>query len=145
MLQKMNHVQYSNGIKVKGVPVLNRAQRHEDVFGESNYSSTHLLILALDGGEWSASRPRRFTPRERASGNHWIGGWVDSRGCLDMVLKRKIHSTRRESSPDHPIIQPVASRYIDWLSRLYGNGINWILNLEKQNKIFKALLSVTSD
>jgi hypothetical protein len=34
------------------------------------------LTLALDGGEWSASRPGRFTPRERAPGTHWIGGWV---------------------------------------------------------------------
>jgi hypothetical protein len=24
----------------------------------------------LDGGEWSASRPGRFTPRERAPGTH---------------------------------------------------------------------------
>jgi hypothetical protein len=30
------------------------------------YSSTHSLTSALDGGEWSASRPGRFTPRERA-------------------------------------------------------------------------------
>jgi hypothetical protein len=27
------------------------------------YSSTHSLNLALDGGEWSASRPGRFTPQ----------------------------------------------------------------------------------
>jgi hypothetical protein len=26
----------------------------------------HSLTSALDGGEWSASRPGRFTPRERA-------------------------------------------------------------------------------
>jgi hypothetical protein len=26
--------------------------------------STHSLASALDGGEWSASRPGRFTPRE---------------------------------------------------------------------------------
>jgi hypothetical protein len=27
----------------------------------------------VTGGEWSASRPDRFTPGERASGSHWIG------------------------------------------------------------------------
>jgi hypothetical protein len=32
------------------------------------------LALALDGGEWSASRPDCFTPRERATGTHWMGG-----------------------------------------------------------------------
>jgi hypothetical protein len=30
------------------------------------YSSTHSLTSALDGGEWSVSRPGRFTPKERA-------------------------------------------------------------------------------
>jgi hypothetical protein len=28
------------------------------------------LTSALDGGEWSASHPGRFTPRERAPGTH---------------------------------------------------------------------------
>jgi hypothetical protein len=44
-------------------------------------------------GEWSASRPGRFTPlpppRERAYGTHWIGGWVGPRAGLDDVEKRK--------------------------------------------------------
>jgi hypothetical protein len=40
-------------------------------------------------GEWSASRPDRFTPGEKAPGNHWIGGWVDSRAGLDYLKKRK--------------------------------------------------------
>jgi hypothetical protein len=35
-----------------------------------------LLTSALDGGEWSASCPGRFTPRERVPGTHWIGGSV---------------------------------------------------------------------
>jgi hypothetical protein len=35
------------------------------------------LTSALVGGEWSASRPGRFTPREGALGTHWIRGWVD--------------------------------------------------------------------
>jgi hypothetical protein len=35
-----------------------------------------LLITALDGVEWSASRPGLFTPREIASGAHWIRGWI---------------------------------------------------------------------
>jgi hypothetical protein len=42
------------------------------------------LTSALVGGEWSASRPARFTPRERGPGTHWIGGWVDPRACLDV-------------------------------------------------------------
>jgi hypothetical protein len=48
------------------------------------------LTSAVAGGEWSASRPGRFTPGERASGTHWIGGWVDlPRAGLDTAKKRK--------------------------------------------------------
>jgi hypothetical protein len=31
------------------------------------------LTSALVGGEWSASRPGRFTSEERAPGTHWVG------------------------------------------------------------------------
>jgi hypothetical protein len=47
------------------------------------------LTLALVGGEWSVSRPGRFTPEERDPSTHWIGGWVDPRAGLDDVEKRK--------------------------------------------------------
>jgi hypothetical protein len=62
------------------------------------------LTLALDGDEWSASRPCRFTPGVGAPGTHWIGGWVDPRGGLDAVAKRKkSHQCPcRELNPDHP-------------------------------------------
>jgi hypothetical protein len=78
--------------------------------GEWRYSSTHSLT-ALDGGEWSASRPGHFTSKERVPGTHWIGGWVGSIAVLDAVVKRKIPSPRRESNPRTPIVQPVAQRY----------------------------------
>jgi hypothetical protein len=40
-------------------------------------------------GEWSASRPCRFTSGEITSGTHWIEGSVDPRAGLDGVEKRK--------------------------------------------------------
>jgi hypothetical protein len=86
----------------------NWAPRHEGVLEEWRYSSTHSLTSALDGRAWSASRPSRFTPRERAAGTHWIGGRVGPRTVLDAVVKRKIPSPRRESKPRTPIVQPVA-------------------------------------
>jgi hypothetical protein len=69
------------------------------------------LTSALDGGEWSASRPGHFTPRGKAPFTHWIGGWVGCTAILDAVVKRKILSPRRESNPRTPIAQPVAQRY----------------------------------
>jgi hypothetical protein len=48
------------------------------------------LTSALDGGEWSASRPCCFIPGERAPSTHSIGGWVGPRVGLHTVEKRNI-------------------------------------------------------
>jgi hypothetical protein len=63
--------------KGKFVPILSTTPWRR--IGKWRYSSTHSLTSALDGGEWSASRPGRFTPSERAPRTHWIGGWVGPR------------------------------------------------------------------
>jgi hypothetical protein len=55
--------------------------------GELGYSSTHSLTSALDGGEWSASRPGRFIPGERDPCTHWIAGWVGPRAVLDTMAQ----------------------------------------------------------
>jgi hypothetical protein len=39
-----------------------------------------ILTSSLDEGEWSASRPGRFTPGERAPSTHWIGGRMGRSG-----------------------------------------------------------------
>jgi hypothetical protein len=44
---------------------------------------------------------------------------VGLRACPDAVVKRKISSPRRESNLDHPIVQPVASRYLDDCNDLF--------------------------
>jgi hypothetical protein len=90
------------------------APRHWGVLGEWRYSSTHSLTSALDGGEWSASRPGRFTPRERAPGTHWIGGWVGPRAVLDTLVWRNTSSSCWESNPRTPMVQPITQCYTDW-------------------------------
>jgi hypothetical protein len=47
------------------------------------------LTLALDGCEWSVSRPGCFIPREIAAGTHWVGGWVGPRTGMNAVEKRE--------------------------------------------------------
>jgi hypothetical protein len=74
---------------------------------EWRYRFTHSLTSALDGGEWSASRPGRFIVREGTPGTRWIGGWVGSRAVLDAMVKRKIHSPCRELNLRTLIVQPV--------------------------------------
>jgi hypothetical protein len=91
------------------------------------YSCTHFLASLLDGGEWSASRPSRFTTRERAPGTHWIGDWMSPRVVLDAVVRRKIPSPRRESNPRTP--RPVRNQsYTDW-------AITVLERIVKKNKI----------
>jgi len=79
------------------VPVLNLAQRHEGELGEWRYSSTLSLTSALYGGEWSAARPGRFTPRKRTTPSHWIRGWVGPRAVQDAVVKRLEYSIMSKS------------------------------------------------
>jgi hypothetical protein len=45
------------------------------------------LTSALVGGEWSGSRPGRFTAEERGAATSWLGGWVDPRAGLDDMEK----------------------------------------------------------
>jgi hypothetical protein len=60
------------------------------------------LTSALDEGEWSASCLGRFTPKERAPGTHWIGGWMGPRASVDTAVRRKIPNPCRDSNPYHP-------------------------------------------
>jgi hypothetical protein len=48
------------------------------------------LTSALVEGEWSSSRPNRFTPGEKAPDNNWVGGQEGPRTGLDDVERRKI-------------------------------------------------------
>jgi hypothetical protein len=97
--------------------VLNQAPRHEDVLGSGGIA-TRILDSTLNTGEWSASRPGSFIPKESTPGTYWIGGWVGTRAGLDAVVKREIPSPHRESKSRTLIIQPVAQS----LCRLSYNG-----------------------
>jgi hypothetical protein len=66
------------------------------------------MTSALDGAEWSASCPGRFTPGERAPGTHWIEGWVDPRGGLDDFEKRKFLTL--PGLEIRPLIRPARSQ-----------------------------------
>jgi hypothetical protein len=77
----------------------------------------HALFDLGTRWRWVVSfTPRPLYPRERTPVTHWIGGWASPRTVLDAVVKRKIPSSRRESNPRTPIVQPVAQRYTDWAS-----------------------------
>jgi hypothetical protein len=104
-IRSFYHLQQAK-VKLSLCFCFNRAPRHEDVLGEWRYSSTHSLTSALDGGEWSTSRPGHFTPKERAAGTHWIGDWVGPRACSGRGGEEKYSQPLPGLEP--PIVQPVA-------------------------------------
>jgi len=73
------------------------------------------LTLVLNGGGWSASQPSHFTPRERACGTHWIGGWVGPRTDLKGLTKRKKshYCHCQELNPTHSTCSIVCIMQID--------------------------------
>jgi hypothetical protein len=73
---------------------------HEYIWGSGGIAPP-FLTSALDEGEWSASRPWRSTPGERAPCTHWTGGWVCPKVGLDVLNKTKILHCR-ESNPGRP-------------------------------------------
>jgi hypothetical protein len=56
---------------------------HEDVWRSEG-------IAPLDRGEWSASQPGRFTPKERAARSHSIGRWVDPRAFQHVAISTEV-------------------------------------------------------
>jgi hypothetical protein len=86
-------------------------------YGEVDVWVHIFLTLALVGGEWSASRPGRFTSEERAPGTHWIGGWVDPRSSLDDVEKRKYLTVPRLEP--RPLGRPARSQSLYRLRYLF--------------------------
>jgi hypothetical protein len=91
------------------------------------------LTSAIDGGDWSALRPGRFTPREKAPRTHWLEGWLGQSRSVPGGEKI-IPSPRRESNPRNPIVHSVVQRYTIELSRLYFSlndleQLNILINL----------------
>jgi len=86
------------------------------------YFLPKVLTSTLDGGEWSVSHPCCFTPRERAPGAPWIGGWVGPRAILD-TGEEKIPSPHQELNPRTPIVQPIAQCYTNLSSLLLNPSV----------------------
>jgi hypothetical protein len=61
---------------------------HEDILGSVGITPPFLSSVVV-GGEWSASCPGHFTPREISLCSHWMGGWVGIRVSPDAVEKEK--------------------------------------------------------
>jgi hypothetical protein len=120
---------FLDGLQIQGF-LSSPATRHGGAWGERRYSSYSFSTSALDGGEWSASRPgRAFTP-----GTHCTGGWVGPRAGLDTEARGRILCPRRGSNPDRPVVQPVVRHYTAWANPAPVQGVT--------NNIFSQLYVV---
>jgi hypothetical protein len=99
------------------------------------------FISTLDGDEWSASCPSRFTCRESAPVAYYIGGSVDPRAGLDNVEKRKTslstagnrtrviqfvapHSTDKVIQVSHQVYYKRNLKFLSSYSFYAGNATN---------------------
>jgi hypothetical protein len=62
------------------------------------------MTPALGRGDWSALRPGRAIPEERAPGTHCIGGWVGPRAGLDTAARGKTLCLCRGSNPGRLVL-----------------------------------------
>jgi len=73
-------------VKLSHIKTLRRIMT---TYGGVEVYTQEFINSALDGGEWSASRPERSTPPERVAATHFIRGCVGPRISLDARAKRK--------------------------------------------------------
>jgi hypothetical protein len=82
--------------------------------GEDVYSSYSFTTSAVDGDEWSASRPDRALPPEKGLPVPIIqeAGWAPE-PVWTQRLEEKSFRLCRGSNLDRPVVQPVDRHYTD--------------------------------
>jgi hypothetical protein len=89
---------HSQTAKSKAVPL-----RHAGAKRERKYSSYSFFTLALDGGEWSASRPGRALPLGKDPPPPKPNGWVDLRAGLNTKARGKFLFLCQSTKPGRPV------------------------------------------
>jgi hypothetical protein len=80
--------------------------------GGEKYRSYSFSTSALDGGEWSASRPGRALPSGKGPPVPIVqeAGWAPE-PVWTQRLEEKSFCLCRGSNPDRPVVQPVVRHY----------------------------------
>jgi hypothetical protein len=103
---------------------------------ERRYSSYSFTTSALDGSEWSASRPGRALPPGKGL-QVPIGqrGWVGPRAGLDTGFKGNILLPCQRSNVDCLGVQSVARHYTDWATPAPKTYIPLLVNMRMMRNI----------
>jgi hypothetical protein len=90
--------------------------------GGEEYSSYSFTTSALDGGEWSASRPGRALPPGKGPPVPIVqgAGWAPEPVWTQRIEDKSLRLCRG-SNLDYLVVQPVARHYTDWATRLTVN------------------------
>jgi hypothetical protein len=99
----------------KSCPII----RHGGAWVERRYSSYSFSTSALDGGEWSASRPGRAFAPEKGTPVPIVqeAGWAPEPVWTQRLEEKSICQCRG-SNLDRPVVQPVARHCTAWATRL---------------------------
>jgi hypothetical protein len=98
----------------------------EGAYGDRMYRSYLLMTSALDGCEWSASRPGRALPPEKGPPVSIVkeAGW-SSEPVWTQRLEEKSFCLFRGSNPDRPVVQPVARRLFKLRMSMQCEWMRW--------------------
>jgi hypothetical protein len=97
--------------------------RHEGAWGVRRYSFYSFLTSALDGGEWSASRPGRALPPREGSPVP-IGqeaGWASE----PVSTQRQEEKSSASVGDRTPVVQSVVRHYNDWVTPAPKSAFLW--------------------
>jgi hypothetical protein len=90
-------------------------QSHNTPVQAQGGAELYLIFIHDLGTGWVSVTTRpRFTPGERTSGTHWLGGWMGPTVRLDTEARRKIFRLCRGSNSNSPVVQSVVRHYTDW-------------------------------
>jgi hypothetical protein len=100
---------------------------------EIRYSSYSFSNSALDGGEWSASRPGRALPPGKGPSVPILqeAGWAPE-PVWTQRLEEKSSCLCRGSNLDRLVVQPIARHYSDCATRLTGSDTT-LLNISQNS------------
>jgi hypothetical protein len=95
------------------------------------YSCYSFLTSALDGGEWSASRPGHALPPGKDPRYPLTGGWVGIRAGLDTEDTGKVLCLCRGLNPGPPVCSQTlyVIRCVRFYNRFGGNTVKGLRTL----------------
>jgi hypothetical protein len=112
----------------------------EALGGERRYSSYSFLTSALDGGEWSASRPGRALPPGKGSP---VPIGQEAGRAPEPVWTQRLEEKSSASVTDRtPVVQSAVSHYTDWATAAPGVAKTASLN---KRRIKESVLRVCDE